>query len=149
MPHKDPATRAAYLADWRQKNGKQAGARHYRKHKIKKLAQHREWRLRHPEWEREWRRRHPQSSAERVRKATQQRRYIGLLRLRALDRFGGRCLCCGETRHEFLTFDHVHGDGAAERKRGIGGSTFYLLLLKTDAIDRYRVLCWNCNCARG
>jgi hypothetical protein len=30
--------------------------------------------------------------------------------------YGGRCACCGEARPEFLTIDHIYGDGASERR---------------------------------
>jgi hypothetical protein len=71
--------------------------------------------------------------------------------------YGGACACCGENNLAFLTIDHVNGDGAAERKaiggtnRGNGGSAFYAFL-KTRGWpekDRYQVLCFNCNAAKG
>jgi hypothetical protein len=68
-----------------------------------------------------------------------------------------KCECCGESHIEFLTIDHINGDGAKERREmkaaGLnaakGGHEFYCLLEKRGFPAGYRVLCFNCNCARG
>lgn len=75
----------------------------------------------------------------------------------ALNAYGGpRCVCCGESLVEFLTIDHVNNDGAAHRReiftqsgRPGGGSNFYNWLRRNNYPSGYRVLCYNCNCARG
>lgn len=59
------------------------------------------------------------------------------------------CACCHESTIEFLTVDHVAGNGAAHR-REIGlraGGGFYDWLLQNGLPTGYRVLCFNCNCA--
>lgn len=71
-----------------------------------------------------------------------------------IDHYGGACACCGEVEHGFLTIDHPNNDGGKERirlfgDRGEGGFRFYLWLRKNDYPAGYRVLCYNCNCARG
>jgi hypothetical protein len=33
-----------------------------------------------------------------------------------IDAYGGKCQCCGESIFEFLSIDHIHNDGAQERK---------------------------------
>jgi NMD protein affecting ribosome stability and mRNA decay len=33
-----------------------------------------------------------------------------------MQRYGGKCFCCGEDRIAFLTLDHSDNDGAARRK---------------------------------
>ncbi len=69
------------------------------------------------------------------------------LRTRALKRLGGKCACCGESRYEFLAFDHVNGDGSTHRK-----SVSPRKLVRIVAEGRssgIQVLCHNCNCARG
>lgn len=33
-------------------------------------------------------------------------------RKQALDHYGGKCECCGETRYEFLQLDHIDGNGS-------------------------------------
>lgn len=70
------------------------------------------------------------------------------LRVEAINRYGGKCACCGEQHLEFLCIDHINNDGAKHRK-----------ILKTRSIGEwlkvkkypkgFRVLCHNCNMARG
>jgi hypothetical protein len=62
------------------------------------------------------------------------------------------CSCCGESLIEFLTLDHINGDGAQHRRAlGIpgGGYTFYGHIVKENYPPGYRVLCYNCNCSLG
>lgn len=62
------------------------------------------------------------------------------------------CACCGESYIEFLTLDHIEGNGAQHRKElGIpgGGHVFYGYIEKENYPPGYRVLCYNCNCALG
>jgi len=78
------------------------------------------------------------------------------LKLEAIARFGGKCACCGETKYQFLSLDHVDGDGA-EHRRGYGlkspASTrrpHFLRLLKRDGWktkSKLQVLCMNCHIA--
>lgn len=69
---------------------------------------------------------------------------------------GGRCVCCGETTFEFLTIEHVNGNGNAERKQRAGdtgrlNATRMLIKAAKAGIDgrRYALLCANCNAARA
>lgn len=72
------------------------------------------------------------------------------IRKTVLERYGGKCECCGESHPEFLNIDHVNGDGRQDRAR-LGGSTgIYRLLARTpERIHGYRLLCANCNFSRG
>jgi hypothetical protein len=68
--------------------------------------------------------------------------------------YGGACACCGEDNIDFLTLDHVNGDGKADRearKMDGGGASFYAWLKARNFPDkdRYQVLCANCNGAKG
>lgn len=68
-------------------------------------------------------------------------------KLEALAHYGGRCTCCGETQHQFLTFDHVYGGGRQHRKTE--AYTDMLRWLRANKFPpEYQVLCWNCNAAR-
>lgn len=58
------------------------------------------------------------------------------------------CACCCESHVEFLTFDHVNGDGAAHRKQ-IKINTIHAWLIKNNFPLGFRVLCYNCNSALG
>ena len=65
--------------------------------------------------------------------------------------YGDACSCCGERTPEFLSIDHVNGDGARRRRSGedLGGETFYKRLIKEGFPGSYRLLCMNCNFAMG
>lgn len=71
--------------------------------------------------------------------------------------YGGKCACCGEDRREFLTIDHVDGAGAKHREavaRAMGkkraqSDDVYWDIINNDFPSGFRVLCFNCNSARG
>ena len=66
-----------------------------------------------------------------------------------MQRYGGKCFCCGEDRVAFLTLDHTDDDGAGRRKSGEGGGgQLYKRLLKAPLDPTLRVACYNCNCGR-
>lgn len=79
-------------------------------------------------------------------------------RINVVNKYGGKCTCCGEHRYEFLTIDHVNGDGAEERKtyqpnregaRSRGTTHEFVARLNREPIsDRYQILCHNCNQAK-
>ena len=58
------------------------------------------------------------------------------------------CVCCGETRIEFLTLDHINGGGIEERKK-YPATMLWRRLRKMGFPTGYRTLCWNCNCSIG
>jgi hypothetical protein len=66
--------------------------------------------------------------------------------------YGGKCACCEQTIFEFLSVDHVNGDGAAKRRK-LGKSetstTLYRRLIKENFPDEYQILCFNCNMSLG
>jgi hypothetical protein len=70
-----------------------------------------------------------------------------------MDAYGGKCVCCGEDRLEFLTIDHKHGGGCAHRKSlgkwGKGGHFYEWLKIHGYPQEDYQALCYNCNCARA
>ena len=74
-------------------------------------------------------------------------------RRRALAAYGGVCACCGEAAPAFLTIDHIGGGGNAHRRALSGGGRtsfrIYAWLRRQGYPTGYRVLCWNCNLARG
>lgn len=67
-----------------------------------------------------------------------------------VDAYGGGCSCCGETHIEFLTVEHILGDGKQHRQEvnGHGIKVYKDLKKKGWPKDKYTVMCWNCNCAR-
>jgi hypothetical protein len=71
------------------------------------------------------------------------------IKCKLINKYGGRCVGCGEENIEFLTIDHINNDGAQERKEtGRFGAIFYRYLLKTALSDKYQILCYNCNCSK-
>ena len=70
------------------------------------------------------------------------------LRLELMAHYGNQCACCGEKMLEFLCMDHVYGLALGESKDR--GQAFYRRIKKAGfPSDLYRVLCHNCNMARG
>ena len=62
----------------------------------------------------------------------------------------GCCACCGESHIEFLGIDHIDGGGNKHRKEVQNHyRNIYWYLIKNNYPDGYRVLCHNCNLARG
>jgi hypothetical protein len=71
------------------------------------------------------------------------------IKRRTIDKYGGACACCRETAIEFLTIDHINGDGCKERRSGLAFGLYARLLRESLQKDRYQVLCMNCNFAKG
>lgn len=71
----------------------------------------------------------------------------------ALAHYGGRCACCDESRYEFLALDHMNGErrfgGNAPPPRAVGRSNLAAWARKHEYPASLRVLCHNCNAARG
>lgn len=67
-----------------------------------------------------------------------------------IDGYGGECECCRESNKEFLSVDHINGNGKEMRKTIHKGYGFYRNLLKLGfPKDNYRLLCMNCNFSYG
>lgn len=91
------------------------------------------------------------AKANRVRKNAFNILYRQRLKLAVLTHYGGNpphCACCGETHIEFLTLDHITGQG--NKLRGDkGGGYLYNYVRTNDYPLGYRVLCLNCNFSIG
>ena len=72
------------------------------------------------------------------------------LRLEFIQQYGGVCVCCGEDEIQFLTLEHTQNDGAKERSE-IGANDAILRRMRKAGWpkDRYALLCYNCNMAKG
>src|SRR3972149_8125551 len=66
-----------------------------------------------------------------------------------INAYGNQCVCCRETRFEFLTFEHKNRDGAIHRKEIGGGTNMIRWIIKNNFPSSIEILCWNCNCAKG
>lgn len=93
-----------------------------------------------------WRELNPERKAEQNREL----RELHLrLRLQIFGAYGGSCECCSETEVRFLTIDHRQGGGSMERAEVGNGLKFYRRIIDRGYPATYRLLCWNCNSARG
>lgn len=57
-----------------------------------------------------------------------------------------RCACCYERHIQFLTIDHIAGGGSRHRK---SINNLYVWLRNNGYPEGFRILCMNCNFARG
>lgn len=64
-----------------------------------------------------------------------------------LQKYGGKCVCCGEKNWRFLTLDHMNNDGKEHRKR-MTTSAIYTWAMKNDYPKNLQAMCFNCNCGR-
>ena len=158
MPYKDKEVARNYWRDRRRRllshpvNGpalKMAEDRYTRKHRQKRLN---EGRCDNCGGNRE------RTDTKRCNKCLTKHRIASMarwrqLRLQTIEAYGGCCACCGEDETGFLTLDHIHNDGAKERKElgGSGRSILIMARLRREGWPkgRYQILCFNCNCARS
>lgn len=70
------------------------------------------------------------------------------VREKVLNFYGNKCACCNESISQFLTIDHINGNGNKHLKE-VKKRTLYSWLLKNNFPDGYQILCYNCNCAKG
>jgi hypothetical protein len=64
------------------------------------------------------------------------------------EHYGARCNCCGESKYQFLSVDHVNNDGGEERwpnGNRITGVHLYRRIISSNFPDKYQILCMNCN----
>ena len=80
------------------------------------------------------------------------------LRMAVLEHYGGippKCACCGESNYEFLAIDHINGGGGKHHKLVVSGKLgkkyggVMQFLYYNNFPKGFRVLCHNCNCAKG
>ena len=75
-----------------------------------------------------------------------QRNHAKKKRLETLNKYGGKCACCGEPEVLFLDFDHVNNDGYIHRKTmNKSGNSIVKWVIKNNYPDTIQVLCSNCN----
>lgn len=71
------------------------------------------------------------------------------LKNECLDHYGKECICCNEKIIQFLTIDHIEGNGNVQRKKlfgyNISGIHIYRWLKKNNFPKGFQILCMNCN----
>jgi len=78
-------------------------------------------------------------------------RSIKRFRKKVVDKYGGKCSCCGESEYSVLQIHHVGGGGGRHRRSiGLegGGYMFCLWLKKNNYPSGYEILCANCHTSR-
>jgi len=72
------------------------------------------------------------------------------LKLDILKHYGAYCFCCNETTIEFLSIDHIDGNGNKHRKDNNikGGVWLYKWLIDNNYPSGFQILCHNCNQGR-
>lgn len=152
MPYKDPAVakrknHERYLRN-RQKVLAQS-AKYYREHQAEQSANRKRWRQNHQEKMREygakWRSTHPEANLARIRDYKEKMKNL------VFDHYGRACKCCGESRPQFLSMDHIHGGGNKHRResRLTNSTDLFLWIVRHGFPSTFQVLCHNCNLAKG
>ncbi len=72
--------------------------------------------------------------------------YRARVRKQAIEKYGGKCKCCGETNLVFLAMDHINGGGSKHLRTIKYQIAFWLR--KNNYPDGFQVLCHNCNMAK-
>jgi hypothetical protein len=83
---------------------------------------------------------------------TQANYYDQQLRSDIVEAYGSKCQCpcgCNVTEPEFLALDHIFGGGGQERKKQSSHQLYRRLKKQGFPKDKHRLLCHNCNQARG
>lgn len=83
----------------------------------------------------------------RKKTTTYNREYFRRIRKETIQHYGNKCVCCGETQYEFLSFDHINGAGKQHRK--LTGTSLSMWLRRNNYPAGFQVLCHNCNQAKG
>jgi hypothetical protein len=76
---------------------------------------------------------------------------VARLKVEMFEALGFSCACCGENNPLFLSLDHkIEGDGPEQRKRYDTPQQLIRAARREGwPKDKYQVLCYNCNCAKG
>jgi hypothetical protein len=124
------------------------------KHKEYDTKYHQRWRELNKGKENERHRAYYQRNKERIGPARNAwlKNYRKELKDEVLRVYGGsppKCFCCGEPIIDFLTIDHVNGNGNNHRKLDSQAVHIYQWLKVHGYPEGYRVLCMNCNWAMG
>ncbi len=104
---------------------------HYNKNKAASHARGKRWALANPE-----------KTKSYYRKSRRN------LRDRVLSALGNKCACCGESRYEFLSVDHINNDGAKHRK-SVKSCIYWDIEKQGYPKEKFQILCHNCNFSKG
>ena len=88
---------------------------------------------------------------ERDKRREYENRLRRKVRAEMIAAYGGQCACCGENHPEFMSIDHIGGGGHAHRRTLRNSHNSMARELKRLGFpkDKFRLLCMNCNWAKG
>lgn len=133
MPYKDPIKRKLHNEQYR------------KTHREQLRMTNKRWRERNQEYLKEYYLKNRERNIKRSINYREEKKKLCLIH------YSGnppKCACCGEKIYEFLTIDHINGDGAQHRKKIKGsGSKIYYWLVQNNYPKGFQVLCMNCNWA--
>ena len=142
MAFRDKDKAETYIKQWRKENSEKvkgyALAWYYRNHdRVRETANAmRREQYTNPEW--------------RSKLAAYRKQLYLKFKAKCFSHYGNACECCGESRTEFLSVDHVNGGGTRQRKATkLAGQRMYAWLVKHNYPGGYRLLCHNCNQSLG
>jgi hypothetical protein len=145
------ASRPHYSRDWYRENPEKARA-NAKRYRSNNPEYSREWYQKNKESIREKQREYEAKNKEKIRRRSKDR--YSRRRMEMIEAYGGACVCCGEATPEFLTIDHIYNDGQEHRlslgnRTYAGAVTSHWLRKNNYPKDRFQLLCYNCNCAKG
>ena len=90
-------------------------------------------------------------NSEKCKKAA--KKYKNWMKLEVFQHYSNSktpyCKCCKINIFDFMTIDHINGDGAKHRKTStLRGLTLYRYLYKQKYPKGYQILCYNCNSSK-
>jgi hypothetical protein len=106
----------------------------------------RAWNLAHPDRVKATAKKYQESHLEVYREGNKKHRRKA--REEAIAAYGSKCVCCGESTFEFLSFDHIAGGGSQHRKQ-LKGKRIETWLKQNNWPKDFQLLCHNCNLAKG
>ena len=149
MANTDSTRRREYLREYRKKNRDKAKAyadRWRSQNRYKTQSYTAKYRKKNPDKIKKY------AESSKPRQKVTLRRWYTSLKHDAIEAYGGRCVCCGESAECFLTIDHAANDGAKHRqemKANTGCGIYQWLRRHNYPQDgRFQVLCYNCNCSK-
>ena len=152
-----------YMRKWAREHREQVHVSHHgswERGAAKYRTSHKQWVAKNKEYVKQQKRketvRHLETNLNRLkewimqnpeRKNAAARKRWKQIRAEVIAGYGGKCVCCGETTNEFLAIDHINGRG--KEHRASIGQAFYFWLRDQGFPPEFRLLCHNCNFARG
>lgn len=92
-----------------------------------------------------WRKKYYQTEKYKSWARSWRKKYLRKLRIKVINQFGGKCVNCGFNDWRALQIDHINGGGRKDPEVLKKTYSYHKYLLKTKDINKYQLLCANCN----